>query len=273
MVQLPERIPGGAVDLSHLAAAPAPGGSAAAPSGGQIVDVPSLVVDVTDAMFEQISQLSSVVPVVIDLWAEWCQPCKTLGPILESLVREFAGQLLLAKVDVDANPGLAQAFGAQSIPTVVALVAGRPVPLFQGAMPEAQVREVFTQLVQLGAQQGLSGRLQAPDAASTDEARPAEEPVNPMHAEALDALERGDYEAAARAYDAVLLKSPADKEAHSALMQVRLLSRLQGMTVDTIRNTAAEQPQNMDAQMLVADLDVSGGACGRCLLAAARSLP
>ena len=106
--------------------------------------------------------MSAIVPVVIDLWAEWCQPCKTLGPILEKLALEYEGRILLAKVDVDANPGLAQAFQAQSIPTVVALVAGRPVPLFQGAIPEAQVREVFAQLVRLGEQQGLAGLRRVP---------------------------------------------------------------------------------------------------------------
>src|SRR5690606_34529973 len=112
-----------------------------------------------------------------------------LGPILERLTVEFAGRLLLAKVDVDANPGLAQAFQAQSIPTVVALIGGRPVPLFQGAVPEQQVREVFGQLLQLAAQQGVTGRVNAPEGGE-DPAEPAEPPVNPAHAEALEAIER-----------------------------------------------------------------------------------
>lgn len=261
MATLPERFSGGAVDLSHLAAstlaASAAPGSSTAP--GQVVDVPALVIDVTDAMFEQVAQLSGVVPVVIDLWAEWCQPCKTLGPVLEAAVRSFDGQLLLAKVDVDANPGLAQAFGAQSIPTVVALVGGRPVPLFQGAMPEAQVREVLTQLVQLGAQQGLNGRLQAPEMIDGGDLASPEPAVNPQHLEALEALERGDYSAAVLAYEAVLAKAPADHEAHTALMQARLLARLQGVTADAVRTAAAERPADIDAQLTVADLDVSGG--------------
>src|SRR5690606_15720396 len=159
-------IPGGGVDLSHLArrpqaSTPAAQSEPAVTKNAQSVDVPSLVVDVTDATFEQIAQLSSVVPVVFDLWAEWCQPCKTLSPIIEKVTREFAGRVILAKVDVDANPGLAQAFQAQSIPTVVALVAGRPVPLFQGAVPEQQVREVFQQLLQLAAQNGVTGTATA----------------------------------------------------------------------------------------------------------------
>lgn len=267
--QIPERIPGGAVDLSHLASraaqAHAAGGgsptgtpSDAVPGSGPTVDVPSLVIDVTEQTFEQAMQLSSVVPVVVDLWAEWCQPCKTLGPILESVTREYGGRVLLAKVDVDANPGLAQAFQAQSIPTVVALVAGRPVPLFQGAVPEQQVREVFAQLVQLAGQQGVVGRVHAAGE-SEEPGAPAEPPVNPAHVPALDAIEAGDYAAAVEAYEQVLLKSPGDREARAALVQVSLLHRLSGATVDEIRGAAASDPSNVDAQLRVADLDVSGG--------------
>lgn len=271
--QIPDRIPGGAVDLSRLAAAAqarsaapqqAPGAPGAAPQGasgpqGAQVDVPSLVIDVTDQTFEQVAQLSSVVPVVIDLWAEWCQPCKTLSPILERVTRDLGGRLLLAKVDVDANPGLAQAFQAQSIPTVVALVAGRPVPLFQGAVPEPQVREVFAQLIQLGEQQGLTGRLHAPELDGDAPAGDPEPQANPAHADALAALDRGDYAAAVEAYEQVLAKAPADHEARAALVQTRLLLRLEGASGDEIRQAAASDPADVAAQLRVADLDVAGG--------------
>lgn len=267
--QIPERIPGGAIDLSHLAGRrnqSAPGGQetgtpggAAASAAGPTVDVPSLVLDVTDQSFEQIVQLSSVVPIVVDLWAEWCQPCKTLTPILEKVTSEHQGKLLLAKVDVDANPGLAQAFQAQSIPTVVALVAGRPLPLFQGAVPEQQVREVFAQLLQLAEQQGVTGRVNAAEGEATAESTVEEPVVNPAHAEALDAIERGDYAAAVVSYEQVLAKSPADHEARAALVQVRLLDRLAGTSADEIRAAAAARPTDVDAQLQVADLDVSGG--------------
>src|SRR5690606_682630 len=115
------------------------------------------IVDVTDATFGQILELSRTVPVVVDLWAEWCGPCKQLSPILEKVVTELAGRVVLAKVDVDANPQLAQSFKAQSIPMVVALIAGQPVPMFTGAVPEEQVRQVFDQLLQLAAQNGVTG--------------------------------------------------------------------------------------------------------------------
>lgn len=273
--QMPERIPGGGIDLSHLAARGtaaagtpdgarpgAPSGAADARTGaGQTVDVPDLVLDVTDATFEQIAQLSAVVPVVFDLWAEWCEPCKTLSPVIERVTREFSGRVLLAKVDVDANPGLAQAFQAQSIPTVVALVGGRPVPLFQGAVPEAQVREVFGQLVQLAEQQGVVGRVEAPSAdARNDEVdAPTEPAIPPAHLAAVEAAERGDYAAAVAEWESVLAKAPADAEARAALVQVKLLHRLEGRTADAIRSAAAAEPGDVEAQLGVADLDVSGG--------------
>lgn len=271
--QMPERIPGGGVDLSHLANQGQPTQAPGAPAGGQsaaqVVDIPAVVFDLTDATFEQAMQLSSVVPVVIDLWAEWCQPCKTLSPVLEKVTRQSGGQLVLAKVDVDANPGLAQAFQAQSIPTIVALVGGRPVPLFQGAVPEAQVREVFVQLLQLGAEQGVTGRVNAPDLegdVAGEPQAPTEPEVPEAHKPALEALERGDYEAAAAAYHDVLAKAPRDAEAKAALAQVNLLLRLQGSTADGIRAAAAEQPGDVSAQLAVADLDLSGGHVEDALL-------
>lgn len=271
--QMPERIPGGGIDLSHLAsrgqsaqpvAAPASAGGSGAGGDagtGQTVDVPSLVLDVTDATFEQIAQLSAVVPVVFDLWAEWCEPCKTLSPVIEQVTRELEGRVLLAKVDVDANPGLAQAFQAQSIPTVVALVGGRPVPLFQGAVPIAQVREFFGQLVQLAEQHGVNGRVSAPEGAEAGETAetPAEPEVPEAHRAAIEAAERGDFAAAVSEWEAVLAKAPADATARAALVQMKLLQRLDGLTADAIRGAAAADPSDVEAQMRVADLDVSGG--------------
>jgi putative thioredoxin len=103
--------------------------------------------DVTDSTFETaVLERSTEVPVVVDLWAEWCGPCKTLGPIIEKVVAETGGQVELAKVDVDANPGVAQAFRVQSIPAVYALRDKQVVDHFVGAIPEAQVRDFVSRL-------------------------------------------------------------------------------------------------------------------------------
>ncbi len=250
----------GAVDLSALknrqqapAAAPA-GGGGSVPAGD------ALVRDVTDQTFNEILELSKSVPVVVDLWADWCGPCKQLSPVIEKVVRDLAGRVVLAKVDVDANPQLQQAFRAQSIPMVVALLQGQPVPMFTGAIPEEQVRQVFDQLLQLAAQNGVTGTVQASDAGETEEQdEPEEEPLPPLHAEAFAAIEAGDYDRAAAAYEAALQENPKDEDAQAGLGQVRLLSRVQGLDLQQAREAAAQAPTDVDAQLAVADLDVSGG--------------
>jgi len=249
----------GAVDLSGLRSRPAEP-SADAPVAAAAAVLPSLVMDVTDESFPQVLELSRTVPVVIDLWAEWCGPCKQLTPVLEKVVAEAGGRLVLAKVDVDANPQLSQAFRAQSIPMVVALVAGQPVPLFTGAVPEQQVREVLAQLLQLAAQNGVSGVVEVaaqPEVADVDEAE--EPPLPPLHAEAYDAIEAGDFPRAITAYEKALAENPRDADARAGLGQVRLLDRVQGADLQAARAAAAAAPTGIEEQLLVADLDVAGG--------------
>ena len=250
----------GAVDLSSLRNRPAAPAAAPEASGAPGGSVASLVMDVTDETFGEVLELSRTVPVVVDLWAEWCGPCKQLSPILEKVVGELDGRVVLAKVDVDANPQLSQAFRAQSIPMVVALVGGQPVPLFTGAVPEQQVREVFAQLLQVAAQNGVSGRLDVTGAGSEEDgAEAAEPPLPPLHAEAFQAIEEGDYPRAIAAYEKALAENPRDADARAGLGQVRLLDRISGADLQSARAAAAEAPADVDAQLLVADLDLSGG--------------
>lgn len=252
----------GAVDLSSLRnrpTGPAAAGTSAPGAGPTSSPLGDVVVDATDETFGQILEISRTVPVVVDLWAEWCGPCKQLSPIIEKVTRELGGRVLLAKVDVDANPQLAQSFRAQSIPMVVAVIAGQPVPMFTGAVPEAQVREVFAQLLQVAAQNGVTGTLPIGEVDPASDA-PADEPeLPPLHAEAFAAIENGDYASAITAYEKALAENPRDEDAIAGLGQVRLLHRVQGLDLQAARSAAAAAPLDVDAQFAVADLDLAGG--------------
>jgi putative thioredoxin len=213
--------------------------------------VPSLVVDGTDANFTGILELSSTVPVIVEFYAG--QP----GASLPRLVKEFGGRLMLATVDAQANPQLQQAFNVTAVPTVAAVVGGRPVPLFQGQVPDDQARQVFDQLLEVAAQNGVTGTV-VPDEAEAD-AEPVEEPLPPLHQEAYDAIGRGDYPSAIASYEKAIAQDPRDDLAMAGLAQVSLLHRLQGATAADIRTAAGNAPQDLAAQLAVADLDVSGG--------------
>jgi putative thioredoxin len=191
------------------------------------------------------------------LWAEWCGPCKQLSPVLEKLANEADGAWVLAKIDVDANPRLAQAFQAQSIPMVVAIIGGQMVDAFLGAMPEAQVKQWLSQVLAAGEQLGVG---QAPPATADDAtADGAFDDLPPALAAARDAMESGDLDAAARALEKALADTPADSLAKSWLAQVNLMRRVSAYDPTTVSREAAAHPEDVDAQLRVADFEMASG--------------
>ncbi|MFD8594168.1 tetratricopeptide repeat protein [Kitasatospora sp. NPDC059646] len=229
---------------------------AAAGDGPALADYP-LVLDVTEDTFEsEVVQRSAEVPVVVDFWAEWCGPCKQLSPILERLAEEYAGRIVLAKIDVDANPLIAQQFGIQGIPAVMAVVAGQLVPLFQGAENESNVRKVLDQLIAVAEQRfGIvgvaAGGAEAPAAPRV--------PVDPALEAAHEALDRGDLGGAVQAYQNVLSDRPGHVEAKLGLAQAQLLQRVEKLDPQQVRADAAADPKDVPAQLRAADLDLVGG--------------
>ncbi|MFJ8784730.1 MULTISPECIES: tetratricopeptide repeat protein [unclassified Streptomyces] len=232
--------------------------------GPGAVSPADLVIDVDEAGFERdVLQRSTEVPVVIDFWAEWCEPCKQLSPLLEQLVVEYNGRLLLAKIDVDANQMLMQQFGVQGIPAVFAVVAGQALPLFQGAAGREQIQQTLDQLVQVAEERfGLTGLAVDPDAEPGAAPQPAAVPAGPYDTlleAAVRALDAGDFGGAVQAYKNVLSDDPGNSEAKLGLAQAELLQRVQSLDPQQARKEAAEKPGDAQAQIAAADLDLVGG--------------
>ena len=222
----------GAIDLGAVAAAREAQAKAAqaAAERASNPEASKLVIDVTTATFEQdVLQQSLTVPVVVDLWATWCEPCKQLSPILESLVAEYNGRWVLAKVDVDAEQQIAAAFQVQSIPSVFVVIGGQVAPMFQGAMPEPQIRQVLDAVLLEAQKAGITGT--AGPAADT-QIENADVPSDPRFDAAESAIEAGDWDGAIAAYKLILSATPGDNIAKIGLLNVNLMKRTDGRDLE-----------------------------------------
>ena len=274
----------GAVDLSSLSprstggpapSAPSAGAAGAARTAGAGATtgavagegaVPGpLVVDVDAQNLREVAETSTRVPVVVVLHASRSQVSTDLAGQLQTLAQEYAGRFQLARVDVDAAPEVARALQVAAVPTVVALIAGQPVPLFQGAIPADQLRDLLDQLLELATRNGVTGRLAPRDA----DAQPAEPEETEVERAAREALERGDYAAAEKAYDHAIAQSPADADLKVARSQIRMLGRMDGKdplallaAADAPGAGVEDQLAGADAALALGDVNV---ALGRAL--------
>lgn len=241
----------GAIDLSALASPPP------SPAGGQPGDAGTYAVDVTEQNFQTVALEASMQHVVVlALWSPRAPRSRDFVDVVGRAVDALEGRALLARVDADANPAIAQALQAEGVPLVVGLVKGQPVPLFQGAAEEAEVRQYLDQLVAVAVQNGLSGRVAAAEATDDVEAEPAEDP---RFAAADTAFAAGDTATAIAEYERLKVQHPGDAEVAERLAGVKLFDRTKDADLQAARAAAADRPDDLDAQLLVADLDVSGG--------------
>jgi len=269
MTQQPFSRPG-AIDLSALKR-PAPaspgggaptgttGGAPAGAAGGESGS--AYAVNISEQNFQATIEASMTAPVVLVFYSRTRMPeSGQLADDLETLSAEFEGRFLAGLVDIDAAPAIAQAMQIPSIPLVVAVIDGRPAPLLQDVLPLEELRTALTQVMQQLTTQGITGRHQprtAAPAAAAEEGE--EEQVDPRYAAAQEALGDGDIDRAVVEYRKLVDANPADAEAAAGLAMAQVLQRTQGVDLQKAREVAAANPDDVDAQTMVADLDMLGG--------------
>lgn len=252
MTQQPFSRPG-AVDLSGLGGGAPAGSAAAAPTGS------SYAVQLSEQNFQETIESSVTAPVLLVFYSPSRMPESVdLARDMETLSGEFEGRFLVGLVDIDEVPAIAQAMQIPSVPLVVAVIDGRPAPLFQDVLPIDQLRTQLTQVAQQLTANGIAGRHQ-PRHLAAAEGEEGEPQADPRYAAAQDALGDGDIDRAVAEYQKLLDANPADAEAAAGLAMALLLQRTAGVDLNAARAEAAANPDDVDAQTMVADLDMLGG--------------
>lgn len=247
----------GAVDLSSLRK-PEPTSGSAMPqanaqpnSAADLLKLPSLIAQGNETNLRNFIEISNQLPVIIEFYAGWSEQSKALTGKLAKLTNAFAGRILLLQFDLDSNINVAKAFKVASAPTVLALLRGQPVPLFEGDQPEDNIQVVFERVLEIAAENGMGGVITVED--PTGEPLPPALP--PRHQAAYDAIDAGDYAEAVTQYEAALNENPADSLAAAGLAQAKLLIRTAGIDFEKVLGsapeTAAEAMLKADACMAV----------------------
>jgi len=246
----------GAVDLSGLQ-----GAAAAAPSGAPGPQASAAyAVQITEQNFQEVLEGSRTAPVLLSFESPSRSPESVqLAEAMQTLSGEFEGRFLLGRIDIDASPQIAQAMQIPSVPLVVLVAQGRPMPLIQQLASLEELREAIKQVLQQLTASGFTGRHQPRSGNGVVDEETGEEQLDPRYVPAQDALERGDIDAAVAEYQKLVDANPADAEASAGLAMANLLKRTEGVDLNQARAAAADQPDDVEAQTLVADLDLLGG--------------
>lgn len=255
----------GAVDLEALKhqVKAEPGQAGGAPAAG------GYVIDTTENTFQAMVQTSATFPILLLLWVPTDDRLFSMARALGDAVNGLNGQIQLSRIDIATNPSIAQALQVQGAPALFALISGRPMPLLQGLPGDDELKqltdEVIPKIIQAAAQSGVNGTAPYsgdPDsdaAASTGATGADTEQVPPEHAEAHRLAEEGDYAGAAAEYARVMESDPSDALAAREHAKALLLARSGSADVREVRAAAAAAPDDVEAQLAVADIDMIGG--------------
>jgi putative thioredoxin len=249
----------GAIDLSSFkrpapSASPGAPGPSGTPGGGS-----AYAVEVDEQNFQSLLEASMTAPVALVVYSPSRMPASAqLADDMATVAGELEGRIAVGRVDVDAQPGIAQAMQVQSIPMVAMILQGRLVPLLQDAPPLQELRTILAEVLQQMTTQGITGRHQPFASAAVTDAD-AEEVTDPRYAPAEDALVAGDIDTAVAEYQKLVDANPADTEAALGLNRAKLMQRTADADLAAARAAAAAAPDDVDAQTLVADLDLLGG--------------
>ena len=249
----------GAVDLEALKhqVTAEPGQAGGAPAAG------GYVIDTTENTFQAMVQTSATFPILLLLWLPTDDRLFPMAKALGDAVNAMNGQLQLSRIDVASFPAVAQAFGIQGAPALFALINGRPMPLLQGVPSDQEMQqivdEVLPKIVQVAQQAGVTGTAPYSGDPDAEQTPSLEQTVPPEHEQAHRLAMEGDYAGAAAAYDKVLEADPNDALAARERAKALLLARSAYADVREVRAAAADHPEDVDAQMAVADIDMIGG--------------
>jgi len=242
------------MDLSGLVnrAASAPGAAGGRGAGRYVTDV-------DEASFDAVMRKSLQHVVVVEFTSPRAQGADQLSRTLDQLAEQADGRWLLARVDVDTSPRIAQALGVQAVPMVVGVVGGQLAPLFQGVLPSEQVTAYLDELLQAAVANGITGRAEPVGPAQAEEGDEEEAERDPRFAAADAAVDAGDFALAREEYDKLVQANPRDSEAVAGRAAIGLLARSSELDAATALTTAAENPRDVDAQLAAADVELVGG--------------